>query len=132
MAVKLSAAVRYAVEVTPVIALVVAAEVTYGKKEPVVAILTVSRLTSWLQRNRRTLSSAQIRELSEVAARLATWGSSPTCGMPDHEVAQRFKQIDRAVTRAIFRNRLWVVAVVIVGGSIALNAISAQLGAVLG
>lgn len=132
VAAKLSAAVRYPIEVTPVIALVDAAEVTYGKKEPVVALLTVSRLTSWLQRNRRTLSSVQIREISAVAARLSTWGSSLTGGSPDHEVAQRFDQIDRAVTGAIFRNRLWIVAAVIIGGSVALNAISAQLGAVLG
>lgn len=131
VAAKLSAVVRYTVEVTPVIALVDVAEVTYGKKEPVVALLTSSRLASWLQRNRRTLSSTQIRELSEVAARSTTWGSSPTGGMPDHEVTQRFNQIDRAVTWAIFRNRLWIVAAVIVGGSFALNVIGAQLGAVL-
>ncbi|MDX2025225.1 MAG: nuclease-related domain-containing protein [Microcella sp.] len=129
---KLSGAVRYSVEVTPVIALVDTAEVTYGMKEPIVATLTVSRLTSWLQRKRRTLKAEQIRELSAAAARLSTWGSLLADGTPDDEVVWRFSQIDQSVSWAILRNRLWIVAAVLVGGSIAVNAIGAQLSAVLG
>lgn len=132
VATKLSAAVRYPVEVTPVIAVVEAAEVTYGKKDPAVAILSVSRLTSWLQRNRRTLSAGQIRELTAAAARLSTWGSTITEGMPDREVLERFGQIDQAVTGAILRNRLWMIAAVVAVGSIAFTAISDQLSVMSG
>jgi len=132
VATKLSAAVRYPVEVTPVIAVVEAAEVTYGKKDPAVAILSLSRLTSWLQRNRRTLSAEQIRELTAAAARLSTWGSSITEGLPDREVLERFERIDQAVTWAILRNRLWMIAAVIAVGSIAFTAISDQLSAMSG
>ncbi|WP_319014752.1 hypothetical protein [Microcella sp.] len=96
------------------------------------ATLTVSRLTSWLQRKRRTLKAEQIRELSAAAARLSTWGSLLADGTPDDEVVWRFSQIDQSVSWAILRNRLWIVAAVLVGGSIAVNAIGAQLSAVLG
>lgn len=132
VATKLSAAVRYPVEVTPVIAVVEAAEVTYGKKDPAVAILSLSRLTSWLQRNRRTLSAEQIRELTAAAARLSTWGSSITEGLPDREVLERFERIDQAVTWAILRNRLWMIAAVVSVGLIAFTAISDQLSVMSG
>ncbi len=124
---KLTAVAGYPVEVTPIIVIVDAAEVTYGKKEPVVAVLSLSRLPRWLARNSRTLTSQQIIELSDAAARLSTWGSAIPEGLPDEEVAHRFAQIDRAVSRAIVRNRLWIAGVVIVGGLIALNVISSVL-----
>ncbi|MBB5617036.1 NERD domain-containing protein [Microcella frigidaquae] len=128
----LSAAVGYPVEVTPIVVFVDAREVRYGLKEPVVAVLTLSRLTRWLRRNPRALSSEQCAELREAAARLSTWGSALTDGMPDHEVTERFETIDRVVTAAIVRNRLWLTAALIIGGLIAFNVISEPLGAVLG
>ena len=129
---KLTAATGLAVEVTPMIVIVDAAEVSYGKKEPVVAVITPARLSKWLSRRPRTLSTEHIADLSEASARLATWGSALPEGMPDDVVAHRFAQIDRTVSRAIVRNRLWISGVVLVGGGLALAAIAPTLAVMFG
>jgi hypothetical protein len=127
----LSAAVRYPVEVTPIVVFVDAREVRYGAKEPVVAVLTLSRLTRWLRRNSRTLSSAQCVELQEAAARVSTWRSALADGLPDDEVVRRFARIDRSVSAAIVRNRVWLLGIVAGGGLIALSAINGMLSGAL-
>lgn len=129
---KLTAVVGYPVEVTPIIVIVDAAEVTYGKKEPVVAVLTVARLPKWLRRRRQTLSTQQIIDLDEASARLSTWGSYLPEGMPDDLVAHRFAQIDQSVSRAIIRNRLWLAGFTIAVLIIALSALAPTLAAILG
>lgn len=127
----LSATVGYPVEVTPIVVFVDAREVRYGSKEPAVAVLTLSRLTRWLRRNPRALSAEQCAELREAAGRLSTWGSALADGMPDDEVTRRFAKIDRTVSAAIVRNRLWLLGIVAGGGLVALSAINGMLAGVL-
>ncbi|MBU1250524.1 MAG: NERD domain-containing protein [Actinobacteria bacterium] len=129
---KLSAAVSALVQVTPTVVIVDAAEVNYGKKTPVVSVMTPARLPRWLKRGPRTLSPEQVGALSEVAARLSTWGSALPEGMSDAEVAHRFAEIDREVSRSIVRNRLWLAGVVILGLATALAMIGPTLTAILG
>jgi hypothetical protein len=123
----LSAAVGYDVEVTPMIVIVDARKVTHGKKEPVVPVMSLPRMTRWLRRRRATLSPQQVVELSHAASRLSTWQSLLPVGLPDHEVQERFAQIDHMVRRAILRNRLWLVGIVVVGTIVAWNVLSSSL-----
>jgi hypothetical protein len=129
---KLSSAVGHPVLATPAVVIVDAADVNYGKKTPVVAVMTPARLPRWLRRGPRSLSAEQVFTLSEAAARLSTWGSALPEGMSDTEVAHRFAEIDRDVSRAIVRNRLWLAGVVVGGLAIALSVIGPTLTAVLG
>lgn len=128
----LSAAAGFPVKVTPAVVIVDAAEVNSGTKAPVVAVMTPARLTRWLKRGPRALSVEQIVTLSEAAAHLSTWGSALPAGMSDAEVAHRFLQIDRAVSRAIVRNRLWLAGAVAGGFAISLTVIGPTLTAVVG
>jgi len=129
---KLAAVVGAPLQVTPTVVIVDAAEVNYGKKAPVVAVMSPARLPRWLRRGPRSLSREQVVTLSEAAARLSTWGSLLPEGMSDAEVAQRFTLIDRAVSRAIVRNRLWLAGAVVVGLALALTVIGPAVTAVLG
>jgi hypothetical protein len=107
----LSVAVGYNVEVTPMLVIVDAREVTYGKKKSVVPVMSLFRMARWLRRKPATLSPQQIAELSDAASRLSTWRSQLPSGLADLEVQERFAQIDQKVRTAILRTRLWLVGV---------------------
>jgi len=96
--------------VTPMIVIADAREVTHGKKEPCVAMMSLPRMAGWWRRKLATLSAQQVTELSDTVGCLSTWRSPLPVGLLDHEVLERYRhpRTGASSTRACsWKTRAW-------------------------
>lgn len=115
----LSAATGSPIEVTPIIVVVGAAEVKFGKKRPAVEILQPKLVRRWFQKRKRVLPDAAVDTIMAVAEQRATWHTTTIDHADSLRHAHRFDRLREEVRAAHNRRKAWslagIVAVIVAG-----------------
>lgn len=101
----LSVAAGMLVEVTPVLAIVGAKQMTVRERPHDVGVLRETELTRWLLRHPVTLTLDQVRRIAKVATQPATWRPMPEVDVVDYTA---FERLRRDIHRAQRRRRVWL------------------------
>lgn len=108
----LTAAVGSTVEVSGILAVVAPKSLVVRDRQRDVAVLQSSALVSWLTKQKRTLSSAEVTRVGEAAALASTWFVADTPPEPTPEFQRdRFEAL-RAEVQGAWRVQLgWAIGV---------------------
>ncbi|MGR2752818.1 nuclease-related domain-containing protein [Agromyces arachidis] len=127
----LSVAARTLVDVTPIIVVVGAKQVTVRERPHDVVVLHEYQLVRWLQRRPTALTPDQVRNLATIAAQPAAWQRMATTEPVDHAA---FDRLHAAISRARRRRQGWALVIVvgvIAAGPTVFTALPAVLAAML-
>lgn len=103
----LSTAAQTDVEVAPVIVLVGAASLRFGKKAPVVPVLTVTQLRKWLLTLPRKHSDEALAYFALLAEERGTWQTEALVLTDTLRHEDRFERLRREIDDAARRRRRW-------------------------
>lgn len=110
----LSTAAGRPMEVTALLVVVGALEVTTKDKAEGVEVLESARLLRWLARRPRLLSAQEIAHISALAARPEVWHVGPPDDGDPAELALAFTTLHKQIQRSRWRRALWVGAAMVV------------------
>jgi hypothetical protein len=106
---RLTAAARKPVDVTPIVAIVAARNITVRERPTDVVVLSSSRLAHWLQRRPVALTSDDASQLTSLASDEATWGHP---ALPSADLVS-FAVLRESVTSATRRRRTWALVILL-------------------
>ena len=122
------------VEVTPIIAIVGARDITIKEHPADVVVLRDGELTRWLKRRRTTLDRSDRERLATAVVRQETWMPQPSPPVPRDVAA--FDALQREVGRARRTRILWGAGTLIAGIGIAatytVNAYNGVMSTLIG
>ncbi|MCU1405813.1 MAG: hypothetical protein JWQ43_2116 [Glaciihabitans sp.] len=125
----LSAAVGRQVEATPVIVVVRAKHLTFGRDRPKVAAVASTQLLRWLQKRPMLLESADVAAIAHAAATPHVWraGRAPDLvpGGDPSEERSRFSVLHSEVVQARRRARGWMLLAMAGAGAAAFGTLAA-------
>jgi hypothetical protein len=104
---RLSTAAGAEVEVAPVIVVVGAASLRFGKKAPAVTVLTVTQLRKWLLTLPRQHSPEALAYFALVAEERGTWHTEALVLTDTLRHEHRFDRLRRDIDEAARRRRRW-------------------------
>jgi len=107
----LSTAVGSTVEVSGILAVVAPKTLVVRDRQRDVAVLQSSGLVSWLNRQKRTLSPAEVARVGEAASLASTWYDAGTLPSPPKSQRDRFEALRAEVLGAWRVQLAWAIGV---------------------